>query len=366
MEFSPQQDQALKAIADWHKAARKRRGEPVFRLFGYAGTGKTTLARHIAEGIDGEVLFAAFTGKAAAVMRDRGCGEAQTLHSLIYRSKDQKSEEPTFVLNRQSDVKKAELVIVDECSMVDAELGTDLLSFGVPVLVLGDPAQLPPVKGGGFFTEHEPDIMLTEVHRQAQGDPIIRLSMLAREGERLPLGVFGESKVIRRDEIDAAQILAADQVLVGRNETRRKYNARIRALLGHVDPLPSKEEKLVCLRNNRQKGLLNGSTWTVKLVGERSGEFVHMRVAPEEGVGATVKVVVPRAFFEGIGEDIPWEIRRHVEEFDYGYALTVHKAQGSQWDSVVLFDESFAFREHRARWLYTAVTRAAKTLTVVV
>lgn len=366
MQFSPQQDQALTAIADWHKAARKGRGERVFRLFGYAGTGKTTLARHIAEGIDGDVLFAAFTGKAAAVMRDRGCGDAQTLHSLIYRSKDQKSEEPTFVLNRQSDVKKAELVIVDECSMVDAELGTDLLSFGVPVLVLGDPAQLPPVKGGGFFTEHEPDVMLTEVHRQAEGDPIIRLSMLARGGERLPRGIFGASKVIGREEIDAAQILAADQVLVGRNETRRKYNARIRTLLGHADPLPAKEEKLVCLRNNRQKGLLNGSTWTVKLVGERSGEFVHMRVAPEEGVGATVKVVVPRGFFDGIGEEIPWEIRRHVEEFDYGYALTVHKAQGSQWDRIVLFDESFAFREHRARWLYTAVTRAAKEITVVV
>lgn len=366
MQFSPQQDQALVAISEWHKAARKRRADPVFRLFGYAGSGKTTLARHIAEGIDGEVLFAAFTGKAASVMRDRGCGDAQTLHSLIYRSKDQKSEEPTFVLNRQSDVKSAELVIVDECSMVDEELGNDLLSFGVPVLVLGDPAQLPPVKGGGFFTEAEPDVMLTEVHRQAENDPIIRLSMLARAGERLPRGIYGESKVIGREEIDASQILAADQVLVGRNETRRKYNARIRQLLGYSDPLPVKEEKLVCLRNNRQKGLLNGSTWTVKLVGERSGEFVHMRVAPEEGVGATVKVVVPRGFFDGIGEEIPWEIRRHVEEFDYGYALTVHKAQGSQWDRIVLFDESFAFREHRARWLYTAVTRAAKAITVVV
>ena len=264
------------------------------------------------------------------------------------------------------DIPPAALVIVDECSMVDAELGTDLLSFGVPVLVLGDPAQLPPVKGGGFFTEHEPDVMLTEVHRQAEGDPIIRLSMLAREGERLPRGIFGASKVIGREEIDAAQILAADQVLVGRNETRRKYNARIRQLLGYSDPLPVKEEKLVCLRNNRQKGLLNGSTWTVKLVGERSGEFVHMRVAPEEGVGATVKVVVPRGFFDGIGEEIPWEIRRHVEEFDYGYALTVHKAQGSQWDRIVLFDESFAFQDSRARWLYTGITRAAKRLSVVV
>ncbi len=366
MQFSPQQDQALTAIAEWHRAARKKRGEPVFHLFGYAGTGKTTLARHIAEGIDGEVLFTAFTGKAAHVMRDRGCENAQTLHSLIYRSRNSETEEPSFVLNRQSDVKKAELVIVDECSMVDAELGRDLLSFGIPVLVLGDPAQLPPVKGGGFFTEVTPEIMLTEVHRQAENDPIIRLSMLAREGAPIPPGDFGATRVIGRNQIDAPTILGADQVLVGRNETRRKYNARIRELLGHKDALPSKEEKLVCLRNNRQKGLLNGSTWTVKLVGERKADFVHLRVAPDEGVGPSVKVVVPRGFFEGVGEEIPWEIRRHVDEFDYGYALTVHKAQGSQWDKIVLFDESFAFREHRARWLYTGITRAAKALTLVV
>lgn len=365
MNFSPQQDQALRAISDWYTATRKGRGEKLFRLFGFAGTGKTTLARHIAEGIDGDVLFAAFTGKAASVMRDKGCAEASTLHSLIYRSKESKAEEPTFVLNRASDVKKAGLVIIDECSMVDEELGRDLMSFGVPVLVLGDPAQLPPVKGGGFFTEATPDIMLTEVHRQAVDNPIIRLSMLAREGEPLERGVFGDTAVIGREAINAERILGADQVLVGRNETRRRYNNRIRELRGHRDTMPSLEEKLVCLRNNRQKGLLNGSTWTVKLVGTRNGDLIQLRVAPDDGTGPSVKVGVLTAMFEGGAEEIPWEIRRHTDEFDYGYALTVHKAQGSQWDDVVLFDESFAFREHRARWLYTAITRAAKRITIV-
>lgn len=365
MEFSPQQDRALGAISEWYTATRRGRGEKLFRLFGFAGTGKTTLARHIAEDIDGDVLFAAFTGKAASVMRDKGCADASTIHSLIYRSKESKAEEPTFVLNRASDVKKAALVIIDECSMVDEELGRDLMSFGVPVLVLGDPAQLPPVKGGGFFTEATPDIMLTEVHRQAVDNPIIRLSMLAREGEALPRGSFGDTAVIGRDGINAERILGADQVLVGRNETRRRYNNRIRELRGHKDSMPSLEEKLVCLRNNRQKGLLNGSTWTVKLVGTRNGDLIQLRVAPDDGAGPSVKVGVLTAMFEGGAEDIPWEIRRHTDEFDYGYALTVHKAQGSQWDDVVLFDESFAFREHRARWLYTAITRAAKRITIV-
>jgi exodeoxyribonuclease-5 len=365
MDFSPQQDRALSAVAEWQKAAQKRRANQVFRLFGFAGTGKTTLARHIAEGIDGNVIFCAFTGKAASVMRSKGCEDASTIHSLIYRSRDAKKEEPTFVLNRASDVKHAKLVVIDECSMVDEELGKDLLSFSVPVLVLGDPAQLPPVKGGGFFTEHEPDVMLTEVHRQARDNPIVAMSMAIREGERLERGRYGESKVIGREDIDATQILDCDQVLVGRNETRRKFNKRIRELNGYHDLMPAKEEKLVCLRNNRKKGLLNGETFTVKLVGERSGGLVKLRVAPESGDGPTTRVSVLEQFFEGRGEEVPWDLRRHTDEFDYGYALTVHKAQGSQWDDVVLFDESWAFREHRQRWLYTAVTRAAKRLTVV-
>ncbi len=183
-QWSPEQDKALSAVSRW----LKRGDQPVFRLFGYAGTGKTTLARAIAEGVDGEVAFAAFTGKAALVLRGRGCVGASTIHSLIYRSRGGDEEGPNFVLNRQGAASKAELIIIDECSMVDEELGRDLLSFGKPVLVLGDPAQLPPVKGGGFFTEAEPDAMLTEVHRQAKDDPIIHLSMTVREGGRLTRG----------------------------------------------------------------------------------------------------------------------------------------------------------------------------------
>lgn len=363
--WSPQQDGALTAIDRWLKATKRGRAEPVFRLFGYAGTGKTTLARHIAEGVEGEVRFAAFTGKAAQVMRARGCADAGTIHSLIYRSRTKEDAEPTFVLNRSSEAKKADLIIIDECSMVDADLGRDLLSFGVPVLVLGDPAQLPPVKGGGFFTEAEPDVMLTEVHRQAADNPIVHLSMVVREGGRLERGAYGESRVIARREIDAAAVLGVDQVLVGRNQTRRLYNGRIRALRGAREPVPEVGERLVCLRNDKTKGLLNGAAFIVKERAVATSGLVTMRVMPEEG-GTTIKVSVPPEFFEGREETLPWALRRQSEEFDFGYALTVHKAQGSQWDAVVLFDESFAFREHQARWLYTAITRAAERLTVVV
>lgn len=361
--WTSEQDRALVAVANWLETAR---GPQVFRLFGYAGTGKSTLARHLAEHVDGDVAFAAFTGKAALVMRSKGCKDARTIHSLIYRATDTETEEPSFVLNDESDAANAKLIVIDECSMVDEELGRDLLSFGKKVLVLGDPAQLPPVRGGGFFTEAEPDVMLTEVHRQAADNPIIRLSMTIRDGGRIERGVFGDTRVIGRDGLDPTLVTGADQTLVGLNRTRRSYNGRLRQLRGFSGALPQSGEKLVCLRNNRKKGLLNGALFTVKSAGAVRRGKIRMLVSPEDSEGAKYqRVAVIPQFFEGGEGDIPFAMRKDSDEFDYGYALTVHKAQGSQWDDVVLFDESYAFREHRARWLYTGVTRAAKKLTLV-
>jgi exodeoxyribonuclease-5 len=365
--FTPHQDAALTAVAGWLKTKPgTRTASQVFRLFGYAGTGKTTLAKHIAENVDGKVLFAAFTGKAAMVMRSKGCIGASTIHSLIYKARETGEEVPSFDLWDDAPASKAKLIVIDECSMVDAELGRDLMSFGVPLLVLGDPAQLPPIQGGGFFTEAEPDAMLTEVHRQAQGDPIVRLSMEIRAGNRLEEGQYDETQVVRRDGLDPARVIDADQVLVGRNATRRSYNIRMRERRGFADAFPMAGDKLVCLRNNRRKGLFNGGLWVVKERPSSRRQIIGLRLRPEESLGErTVKVSVRPECFSGGIEQIEWEKRKRYDEFDFGYVLTVHKAQGSQWDDVVLFDESFAFPDSRARWLYTGITRAAKRLTVV-
>jgi exodeoxyribonuclease-5 len=361
-DWTREQAAAIDKVGRWLKD-----GEPqVFRLFGYAGVGKTTLARHVAEAADGETAFAAFTGKAALVMRAHGCAGATTIHALIYRASEGVDGAPTFTLNEDGPASRASLIVIDECSMVDAELARDLLSFGKPILVLGDPFQLPPVKGGGYFTEHAPDVMLTEIHRQAEDNPIIRLSQIVRGGGELRDGTYGESRVIRRAAIDAAQVLKADQVLVGVNRTRRAYNQRIRDLNGFAEPLPVAGDRLVCLRNDRTKGLINGGLWRVEALGGVVKDFVRMTVRSEDdGAAKSVKVAVLKAFFEGTEGELAYPLRRESDEFDYGYALTVHKAQGSQWDDVLMFDESFAFREHRARWLYTGLTRAAKRLTIV-
>ena len=370
--FTPHQESALAAVAAWLKA-RPGRGStpPVFRLFGYAGTGKTTLARRIADDVDGKVLFAAFTGKAAMVMRGKGCAGASTIHSLIYRARESGEETPSFQLWDDAPASKAKLIVIDECSMVDAELGRDLMSFNVPLLVLGDPAQLPPItsgaNAGGFFTEHPPDAMLTEVHRQAQDDPIVRLSMAVRAGETLAPGDYGDTQVVRKRDLDPARVLAADQVLVGRNATRRAYNGRMRERRGLEGALPVVGDKLVCLRNNRKKALFNGGLWVVRERAASRSHLITMRlVADDETGGRPVKVTVRPECFTGGIEDFEWPRRKPYDEFDFGYVLTVHKSQGSQWDDVVLFDESFAFPDSRERWLYTGITRAAKRLTLVV
>lgn len=374
MQFSPQQDAALKAVDRWLREGHS----PLFRLFGYAGTGKTTLARHFAEHVDGSVQFAAFTGKAAQVLRSKGATNARTLHSLIYRPRGEEAIEdettgrtsmsPTFALNRQSPVAKAKLIVVDECSMVDEQLGRDLMSFGTPILVLGDPAQLPPISGGGFFTEHEPDHLLTEIHRQARDNPIIQLALDVREGREFTHGDYGAARVIGRNEVDQDLVLAADQVLVGTNRTRRRYNQRLRQLKGFDASYPQAGDKLVCLRNDPAKGLLNGSLWKVMTSSRETVKpGINLLVSPEEDDPdrGVAKIKLLKAAFENPEEEIPWQQKKRFDDFDYGYALTVHKAQGSQWDEVVLFDESYAFRDTRQRWLYTAITRAAERLTIV-
>ena len=374
MEFSPQQDAALKAVDAWLNKGRV----PLFRLFGYAGTGKTTLAKYFAQQVSGDVQFAAFTGKAAQVLRSKGAVNARTIHSLIYRPKGEEAIEdtmtgktsisPTFTLNRQSPVAKAKLIIIDECSMVDEALGKDLMSFGTPILVLGDPGQLPPISGGGYFTDHEPDHLLTEIHRQARDNPIIRLAMDVREGREFMIGDYGTTQVIHKSDVTQELVLGADQVLVGTNRTRRRYNQRLRELKGFTAEHPQAGDKLVCLRNDPAKGLLNGSLWKVMTSSKETVKpGINLLVSPEddEPERSVAKIKLLKAQFEDPDANIPWETKKRYDDFDYGYALTVHKAQGSQWNNVVLFDESYAFKDMRARWLYTAVTRAAERLTIV-
>jgi exodeoxyribonuclease-5 len=365
MEWSPQQDKALRAVKKWIVDPH---APQVFRLFGFAGTGKTTLAQELASDVKGEVLFGAFTGKASLVLRKKGCIGASTLHSMIYKPvEDPITGETEFKLNPDSPVATAAALFVDEVSMVGEDLGRDVASFGTKILVLGDPFQLPPISGEGFFTAQEPDILLTEIHRQAQDNPIIRMSMDVREGRVLTPGRYGESRVLTRAELSTEDVLEADQVLVGRNRTRQTYNARIRQLKGLIGDGPVMGDRLVCLKNNRTKGLLNGGLWEPKRITHGGPPKVKMTVASLDDPESIIPVDVetPIEFFRGTEEELPWPAKKRADQFTFGWALTCHKSQGSQWDHVFINDESSVFREHADKWLYTAITRAAERVTVL-
>lgn len=370
MQFSPVQSSAIDTVAGWYYYATAER--PVFRIFGYAGTGKTTLARHFADQVDGRVHYAAFTGKAAMVMRKNGCEGATTLHSTIYKVDiDDTTGRTTFKKRPKFDLQGVKLFIIDECSMVDEELGRDLLSFNIPVLVLGDPAQLPPVKGGGFFTNAEPDVMLTEIHRQAAENPILRAATAVREGRPIKHGDFGALRIIGRDEVDQKLVQTADQVLVGMNRTRTAYNHRLRELGGFSSPMPQPDDILVALKNDSTLGIFNGGLWKVIALNKRprgslNDKCIHMAVKSLDfDNAAPVDVRVREEFFLGRGNEVDWKELRGTQQFDFGYALTVHKSQGSQWANVCLFDESHTFGADRGRHLYTGITRASETLTIV-
>jgi exodeoxyribonuclease-5 len=364
MQLSAKQDEAIRAVNYWYK---KEPDKQVFKLMGWAGTGKTTLAQHFADTCGGQVGFAAYTGKAAYVLQQKGARGATTIHSLIYKPVEG-SIPVRFTLNiEESPLTDMDLLIVDEVSMVDEKIAEDLLSFGVKILVLGDPFQLPPIKGQGYFTTGHPDFLLDEIHRQAQDNPIIALSMKVREKRPIPIGKYGESEVKYR--MTGGDAIDADMVLVGLNRTRRRVNQALRMQeLGEDLPdYPVYGDMLVCLRNNHPMGLLNGSIWKVVKVltpdpalDEEQG-YLYYNLADEDEESLYRVKVHPQPF---LNQEIDPYKERYANQFDYGYALTCHKAQGSQWPHVTIADESRVFGPDRWRWLYTAITRASEKITL--
>lgn len=371
MEFGKEQQKAIHDVHRWFTTQSKTK--QVYRLFGYAGVGKTSIVKHIAEGIGGDVLFATYTGKAALVLRNKGCPNTSTIHQLIYTptgnntstynelresmnafstellkngattedlktherlielrallaNEEKEAKRPRFKLNKDSALREASLLVIDECSMLDVPTGEDLESFGVPTLVLGDPAQLPPVRGYGYFINDEPDTLLTEIHRQAADNPIIHLATLARNRQRPPLGTYGESCVINKHELAGrSDAVDADQIICGKNVTRIAGNARMREILGHKGNMPVKGDKLVCLRNLHDMGLLNGGLWDVVSVDAQGERTFQLSVASRDTAETLYAVTSDAVRFHTNGaEEMPfWDTA--VARFDFGYMLTVHK-----------------------------------------
>lgn len=369
----------------------------VFRVFGYAGTGKTTIAKEFAKMVAGRVLFACYTGKAAHVLRSKGCDSAGTIHSLIYLPKSKSAQRlrdlqkeyveqadkdasqrildtlqreitseqdnlkrPMFSVNAQSALNDAALLIVDEVSMVNKLMGEDLESFGIPILVLGDPAQLPPVKGGGYFTNAKPDVMLEEIHRQAADSRVLRIATQVREGKGL-----NDDQYIPKGILTIEDLAKFDQILVGTNKSRRVINTKMREHLGREGKYPVPGDRLICTRNDGETGLLNGSQWIVMdMIYDPDIDILSLEIGSVDEESTVLRIDAHPHPFRG--EEIPYWSMRDAQCFEYAYAMTVHKSQGSQFDTVCVIDESRCFPAHQRRaWLYTGITRASKEVTII-
>ncbi len=382
IELTTEQQAAVRAIERWW---RDPHGSQVFCVAGYAGTGKSTVVNHvIAElGVSrSRTAFLAYTGKAALVLQCKGL-PARTIHSLIYGVEEDAAGKPRFTL--RSDLPESyDLLVVDEVSMVSDDLLKDLLTFGVPILALGDPAQLPPVEGDSCGILDHPDAFLREIHRQAADNPILWASMLARRGEPIPMGSHGEALHVvpyRQVKFGEVDLEAFDQIICCTNKMRRQLNSTIRERRGFSGTLPMVGERLLSFRNVREsvssasftplvnglQGTVSVAPWNVDLEAER-GQLSLALSDQADDVFSGLTVDLCR--FVHPGEDHPRSLpgNGRLAQFDFGYAITAHKSQGSEFPRVlVILADIFAKDDtERRQLIYTAVTRASAHLTLAV
>lgn len=384
ISLSEDQSHAVATLLHWYRGDTSKKQH--ISLGGYAGTGKTTLVATIRKELDIidnelKVAFVSYTGKAARVLQSRlsqekvilGKDSVSTIHALIYTPIVNNREE--IVGWKKKEKIECDLIIIDEASMVDGMIWDDLLSFSLPIIAIGDHGQLPPIQGN-FSLMSKPDLVLTHIHRQAKENPIIGLSIQAREHGYIRPGTYSEKvkKIIPEDpdfhiEMQEALENYHDDTLVlcGYNHTRKRLNQSIRNSLGFEVSEPTMGDRVICLRNNHEHHIYNGMIGTVNKIqqsGDRwyeaeiqmdDGDIYHGKISKEQFDSDTALNFTDKRAKIMAGD-----------LFDFGYALTVHKAQGGQAKKVILFEERFKKMSDAQwkRWLYTAITRAEENLII--
>ena len=391
MELTKKQEEGLQIALDRHRA-----GEKYTVISGYAGTGKSTLVRFIIDALDVDqkkVAYATYTGKAAEVLRKKGNPNAMTLHKLLYDSIPRQGGGFIRIPKKQLDYS---IVVVDEVSMVPKTMIDMLLAHRVYVIFLGDPFQLPQIDKKETHTLlDKPHIFLDQVMRQAAESEIIQLTMKIRNGEDIP-SMYGKEVIVApKAELVTGHLTWADIIICATNKTRHNMNRQKRELLGYSGVLQT-GERIIVKRNYWEdcdedgNALVNGTVGTVANPYEsfvRIPSYIKNDRRDLPLIGCIFTPDGGKSFdtFE-IDKDyllkeepcVDWRVSYQLgklkpkigdilpKQATYGYALTCHAAQGSEFDKVLVIEESFPFDkvEHQ-RWLYTAATRASDKLVLV-
>jgi len=382
LTLSNDQKMALTQLISWHKNNNKKH---FVTLGGYAGTGKSTLIAVLRQALNElnpklRVGFISFTGKATRVLRQKLDAQnalfkqdsVSTIHSLIYAP----------ILNDNEDIvgweKKEkiskDLLILDEASMVDKYIWQHILEYKIPIIAVGDHGQLPPI-GDAFNLMSNPQIILHEIHRQALNNPIIGLSLQAREHGFIRAAKY--SDVIKKysfsdpdSYIEMEDLLESDTsdtlFLCGFNKTRRQLNQSIRLKIGIESALPIVGDRVICLRNNHKKKIFNGMLGTIMNIFNTNDSCISCEIKMDNEEGMYEGDIAIKQFTSETPLNFKNDRKATLgfDLFDFGYALTVHKAQGSQARKVILFEERFPKMtdDDWRRWLYTGITRAEEEL----
>ena len=391
MELTKKQEEGLKIAVARHKSREK-----YTVISGYAGTGKSTLVRFIIDALDvdeDKVAYATYTGKAAEVLRKKGNPNAMTLHRLLYDSIPRQGGGFIRIPKKRLDY---DIVVVDEVSMVPKTMVDMLLAHRVYILFLGDPGQLPQIdKKEAHNLLDRPHIFLDEVMRQAAESEIIQLTMKIRNGEDIPFMHGKEVIVAPKAELVTGHLTWADIIICATNKTRHNMNRQKRELLGYSGVLEENESLLIKCNywevcNENGDALVNGSIGTIKNVFESFrripsyvksdirdmptivGEFIS-----DDGVSFG-NIEFDKNFLLKEEPCIDWRTSYQLgklknkigdiipKQATYGYAITGHCSQGSQWGKVLVIEESFPFdKVEHARWLYTCCTRPTSRLVLI-
>ena len=379
MELTKGQEEGLKIACE-----RFRSNQPYTVIAGFAGTGKTTLVQFIIDELklrEEHVTYIAYTGRAALILRNKGCLNAMTAHKLLYRSEEKADGTYVHTPRKRLDG-NFKLIVCDEASMMPQEMIDLLLSHRVHVLFLGDQAQLPPIEGEQIILQN-PHVFLTEITRQALDNPIIKMSMDVREGIPFVYGGDKNCRVIPREKVSDKLLLGADIIIVGKNVTRHKINEYVRQLKwgDKYTENPIEGDRCICLKNKWDEVGTNGDP----LINGQLGILQNIRIEDVPPYG-TILIADFLSDDGGLYRNLMMDYKLMLTgnptinadnwkqfakwpklfEFAFGYAVTAHKSQGSEFNKVLVYDEAFGDSDQRRRWRYTSVTRAAQKLIVAI